>query len=115
MRVTHTASNDDGAAAVPSKSAASKTSTGTAGGADAALIVVDVQNSFIPGGSLAVPNGDEIVPLIAALSILKSKEPVDLCDTTSKRSFGLNRRQLGPIPCENYCGTSISTPLQAGT
>ena len=68
MRVTHTASNDDGAAAVPRKSAASKTSTGTAGGADAALIVVDVQNSFIPGGSLAVPNGDEIVPLINTLA-----------------------------------------------
>ena len=33
-------------------------------GADAALIVVDVQNCFIPGGSLAVGKGDEIVPLI---------------------------------------------------
>ena len=29
-----------------------------------ALIVVDVQNCFMPGGSLAVRNGDEIVPLI---------------------------------------------------
>jgi nicotinamidase/pyrazinamidase len=29
-----------------------------------ALIVVDVQNCFMPGGSLAVSNGDEIVPLI---------------------------------------------------
>jgi nicotinamidase/pyrazinamidase len=33
-------------------------------GADTALIVVDVQNCFIPGGSLAVQKGDEIVPLI---------------------------------------------------
>lgn len=31
------------------------------------LIIVDVQNDFIPGGSLAVPNGDEIVPVINAL------------------------------------------------
>jgi nicotinamidase/pyrazinamidase len=31
-------------------------------GADAALIVVDVQNCFTPGGSLAVGKGDEIVP-----------------------------------------------------
>jgi len=29
-----------------------------------ALIVVDVQNDFLPGGSLAVPGGDEIVPVI---------------------------------------------------
>ncbi len=29
-----------------------------------ALIVVDVQNDFLPGGSLAVPEGDEIIPII---------------------------------------------------
>ena len=29
-----------------------------------ALIVIDVQNDFCPGGSLAVPEGDEVVPLI---------------------------------------------------
>ncbi len=29
-----------------------------------ALIVVDVQNSFLPGGSLAVKNGDQVVPVI---------------------------------------------------
>ncbi len=28
------------------------------------LIVVDVQNDFCPGGALAVPRGDEIVPLV---------------------------------------------------
>ena len=33
-------------------------------GPDAALIVVDVQNCFTPGVSLAVKGGDEIVPLI---------------------------------------------------
>jgi nicotinamidase/pyrazinamidase len=33
-------------------------------GQDSALIVVDVQNCFLPGGSLAVAKGDEIVPLI---------------------------------------------------
>lgn len=30
----------------------------------AALIVVDVQNDFCPGGALAVPGGDEVVPVI---------------------------------------------------
>lgn len=29
-----------------------------------ALIVVDLQNDFVPGGSLAVPRGDEIIPLV---------------------------------------------------
>jgi nicotinamidase/pyrazinamidase len=29
-----------------------------------ALIVVDVQNDFCPGGALAVPGGDEVVPVI---------------------------------------------------
>ena len=29
-----------------------------------ALIVVDVQNDFLPGGSLAVPDGDAVVPVL---------------------------------------------------
>lgn len=33
-----------------------------------ALIVVDVQNDFCPGGALAVAGGDEIVPLINRLA-----------------------------------------------
>lgn len=36
--------------------------------ATSALIVVDVQYSFLPGGDLAVPQGDEIVPVVNALS-----------------------------------------------
>jgi nicotinamidase/pyrazinamidase len=32
-----------------------------------ALIVVDVQNDFLPGGSLAVPDGDAVVPIINRL------------------------------------------------
>jgi nicotinamidase/pyrazinamidase len=32
-----------------------------------ALILVDVQNDFCPGGSLAVPDGDAIVPLLNRL------------------------------------------------
>ena len=33
-----------------------------------ALLVVDVQNDFMPGGALAVPGGDEIVPLVNRLA-----------------------------------------------
>ena len=32
-----------------------------------ALIVVDIQNDFIPGGALAVPGGDEVIPLVNRL------------------------------------------------
>lgn len=32
-----------------------------------ALIVIDVQNDFCPGGALAVPGGDEILPLVNRL------------------------------------------------
>lgn len=32
-----------------------------------ALILVDLQNDFVPGGALAVPNGDELVPLVNRL------------------------------------------------
>jgi nicotinamidase/pyrazinamidase len=32
------------------------------------LVVVDVQNDFIPGGALAVPKGDEVVPLVNRLA-----------------------------------------------
>src|SRR5437764_7757161 len=37
-------------------------------GANDVLLVVDVQNDFCPGGRLAVPRGDEVVPLINALA-----------------------------------------------
>lgn len=35
--------------------------------ADTALIVIDVQNDFCTGGALAVPEGEQVVPLINAM------------------------------------------------
>lgn len=32
-----------------------------------ALILVDIQNDFLPGGALAVPGGDEIIPIVNRL------------------------------------------------
>lgn len=32
-----------------------------------ALILVDIQNDFLPGGALAIPNGNEILPVIETL------------------------------------------------
>lgn len=37
--------------------------------ADDLLVVIDVQNDFCPGGSLAVPHGDEVVPIINRLAL----------------------------------------------
>lgn len=35
---------------------------------NAVLIVVDVQNGFMPGGGLPVPRGEEVVPVVNALA-----------------------------------------------
>lgn len=39
-----------------------------AGSNSAVLVVVDVQNDFCPGGALAVPDGDQVVPVINRLA-----------------------------------------------
>jgi nicotinamidase/pyrazinamidase len=55
-----------------------------------ALILVDVQQDFLPGGSLAVPQGDEVVPVLnhyieqfqaAGLPIVATRDwhPADHC------------------------------------
>lgn len=43
-----------------------------------ALILVDIQNDFLPGGALPVPKGDEIIPVIQSLL----KQPFDLVVAT---------------------------------
>ena len=35
----------------------------------AALLIVDIQNDFLPGGALGVPNGDEVIPTINRLAL----------------------------------------------
>jgi nicotinamidase/pyrazinamidase len=35
---------------------------------DSALLIVDVQNDFCPGGALAVPGGDRVVPILTRLA-----------------------------------------------
>ncbi len=37
-------------------------------GDEGVLIIVDVQNDFCPGGALAVPGGDEIIPIVNGLA-----------------------------------------------
>ncbi|MGE0387757.1 MAG: isochorismatase family protein [Gammaproteobacteria bacterium] len=73
-----------------------------------ALILVDVQRDFLPGGSLAVPHGDAVVPILnryigafaaRALPVFATRDqhPPDHC------SFHL---QGGPWPVHCVAGTA---------
>ena len=68
---------------------------------DTALVVIDVQNDFCPGGALAVEHGDEVVPLINHL--IQSSEHVVLtqdwhpADHSSFASQHENRRPFETI------------------
>jgi nicotinamidase/pyrazinamidase len=59
-----------------------------------ALIAVDVQNDFLPGGALAVPAGDEVVaPLVAAAAdadiVVASQDwhPADHCSFSGPNAW----------------------------
>lgn len=71
------------------------------------LLVVDVQNDFLPGGALAVPGGDGVIPVLdtcaekfdrCGLPVIASRDwhPGDHC------SF---REQGGPWPVHCVAGT----------
>lgn len=73
-----------------------------------ALILVDVQNDFLPGGALAVPHGNEVVPVLNrymalfrhhGLPIYASRDwhPIRHCSFTA---------QGGPWPPHCVAGTS---------
>jgi nicotinamidase/pyrazinamidase len=65
-----------------------------------ALIIVDVQNDFLPGGALAVPRGDEVVPAlnhyIAKFSA--NKLPIFATRDWHPRNHCSFRAQGGPWP-----------------
>jgi len=81
-----------------------------------ALIVVDVQNDFCPGGSLAVANGDEVIPPLNELikEFLDRGEPVfktrDWHPATAKhfQAFG----GIWPVHCvQNTPGAQFHADL----
>lgn len=72
-----------------------------------ALVIVDVQNDFVPGGSLAVPHGDQVVPVLnryieafdaAGLPVFATRDwhPEDHCSFKSRG---------GPWPSHCVAGT----------
>ena len=73
-----------------------------------ALIIIDVQNDFLPGGSLAVPKGEEVVPILnqylalfqeAALPVFATRDwhPSNHCSFVE---------QGGPWPPHCVAGTT---------
>ncbi len=99
------------------------------GQSNTALIVIDIQNDFLPGGSLAVPDGDEIIPIINKLqkqfdlivitqdwhpanhksfaSSHKNKEPYEIIKLNGSDQV------LWPTHCvQNSEGASISAILE---
>lgn len=76
-------------------------------GARTALVIVDVQNCFAPGGALAVPGGDEIVgPLNAYIEAVTGRDGIVVASLDwhppDHSSF---REQGGPWPVHAVAGT----------
>jgi hypothetical protein len=73
-----------------------------------ALVVVDVQNDFLPGGALAVPQSDEILPVVNSYIAIFEKRglPIYLtrdwhpADHCSFNDYG------GPWPTHCVAGSS---------
>ncbi len=65
-----------------------------------ALIVVDVQNDFLPGGSLAVPDGDAVVPILNryAATFAASRLPVYATRDWHPANHCSFKAQGGPWP-----------------
>ncbi|MGA8160266.1 MAG: nicotinamidase, partial [Acidobacteriaceae bacterium] len=71
-----------------------------------ALIVVDVQNGFCPGGALPVPEGDAVIPVIQAIAgrfehILLTQDwhPAGHCSFASSH-LGRKPFELDPVSGE---------------
>jgi nicotinamidase/pyrazinamidase len=70
-----------------------------------ALIVVDVQNDFTPGGALAVPDGDEVLEHINALAASGEYDLVVATRDWHPPAHGSFSRHGGPWPEHCVQGT----------
>lgn len=73
-----------------------------------ALIVVDVQRDFLPGGSLAVPDGDAVVPVLNDyLALFDARDlPIFATRDWHPPAHCSFRAQGGPWPPHCVAGTS---------
>ena len=91
------------------------------------LIVVDIQNDFCPGGSLSVPRGDEVVPIINRLArrfqhvvLTQDWHPPDHLSFASahpgKKPYDTVMMPYGPqILWPDHCVQSTDGPRSIGT
>jgi nicotinamidase/pyrazinamidase len=72
-----------------------------------ALIVVDVQNDFLPGGALAVPQGDEVIPVLNryVAEFEQQKLPIFATRDWHPPNHCSFRTQGGPWPVHCVLGT----------
>ena len=85
----------------------------------AALVIIDVQLDFCPGGALAVPGGDEIIPLINRLAQdFKTVVLTQDWHPANHHSFAANHEGAAPFETkELFYGTQVLWPTHcvAGT
>ena len=64
-----------------------------------ALVVVDVQNDFLPGGSLAVPRGDDVIPALNRYlaAFVRRELPIFATDRKSTR-LNSSHAELSRMP-----------------
>jgi len=80
-----------------------------------ALLIVDVQNDFLPGGSLAVPRGDEVVAVLNRYLQLFAALPVYATRDWHPEHHCSFRAQGGPWPphcVSNTSGATFAAALQ---
>lgn len=77
-----------------------------------ALIVVDVQNDFLPGGALGVPGGDQVVPvLMRYMARFQSRGlPIFLSRDWHPPNHCSFRERGGPWPVHCVAGSPGSLP-----
>lgn len=75
------------------------------------LIVVDVQNDFCPGGALAVPHGDDVVPIVNRLAHAFRHVLTQDWHTPGHRSFASSHAGKAPFDmAELPYGTQVLWP-----
>src|SRR5690349_17383610 len=75
-----------------------------------ALILVDIQNDFLPGGALAVPDGDQVIPIA---NRLQSQFPLVVAtqDWHTKNHGSFAASHLGKKPFEQIELNSLPQTL----
>jgi nicotinamidase/pyrazinamidase len=68
-----------------------------------ALLVVDVQNDFCPGGALAVPEGDAVVPVISRLARRATAASVPVFASRDWHPTSTSHFETGGGPWPEHC------------